>query len=68
MDSSIEPLWDRHEVAKALNVSVEALDDWRKTGAVKLPYVPLGPRLIRYRRADVQAFIDAGLQPAPVST
>lgn len=68
MDQSIEELLDDHDVAKVLKVSAGTIADWRRTGAVKLPYVPLGPRLIRYRRSDVQAFIDAGLQPAPVST
>ena len=63
MDQSIEPLLDDVQVASTLKVSVETLAAWRHTGRVQLPYVRIGGRLVRYRKSDVIAFIEAGHQP-----
>lgn len=63
MDQPIEKLLDDRDLADVLKVSLETPADWRKSG-VGPAYVRVGPRLIRYKRSDVQAFIDAGHQPA----
>jgi excisionase family DNA binding protein len=49
------------EVAEYLGVSVETLNVWRCTKRYNLPYVKAG-RLVRYRRADVEAFVASRLQ------
>ena len=60
----LEPLLDDTQVAKILGgISVETLAAWRHTGRIKLPFIKVGGRLVRYRQRDVQAFIDAGQQP-----
>lgn len=64
MDQSIEPLLSDEQVASTLKVSVETLAAWRHTGRVQLPYVRIGGRIVRYKKSDVLAFIDAGHQPA----
>lgn len=64
MDQSIEPLLDDEQVASTLKISVETLATWRHTGRVILPYIRIGGRLVRYKRSDVQAFINAGHQSA----
>lgn len=64
MDTSIEKLLDDRDLADVLKVSPETPADWRKSG-IGPAYVRVGPRLIRYKLSEVQAFIDAGHQPAP---
>lgn len=44
--------------AAELNVAPGTLSVWRSTGRYKLPFVKVG-RLVRYRRADLQAWLDA---------
>lgn len=64
-DPPIDPLLDDAQVSSILGgVSVETLAAWRHTGRVKLPFVKVGGRLVRYRQSDVQAFIEAGRQVA----
>lgn len=67
MDQSIEPLLDDAQVAAVLGVSPETLAAWRSTKRVTLPYIKVGGRLVRYRRSDVIALIEAGLQPQPAT-
>ncbi len=64
MDQSIEPLMDEEQVAKTLSVSPETLAAWRHTGRVQLPWVRIGGRLVRYKKSDVLAFIEAGQKTA----
>ncbi|MGN6529327.1 MAG: helix-turn-helix domain-containing protein [Burkholderiaceae bacterium] len=45
-------------VAQWLGVPEGTLASWRSTGRVELPFLKLGG-LIRYRRADVEAFLAA---------
>jgi len=45
------------QAADLLQVRPQTLSNWRCTGRVKLPYVRLGNKLIRYRRDQVDAFI-----------
>ena len=49
------------EVAEYLGISVETLNVWRCTKRYDLPYVKAG-RLVRYRIADVEAFIASRVQ------
>ncbi|RYF72804.1 MAG: DNA-binding protein [Comamonadaceae bacterium] len=63
MDQSIEKLLDDRDVAEMLKVSIDTLAEWRKSDTVQLPFVRLGPRLVRFKRSDVLAFIEAGRQP-----
>lgn len=49
------------EVSAYLGVSVETLNVWRCTKRYNLPHVKVG-HLVRYRRADVEAFVEANLQ------
>lgn len=44
------------EVAELLGVQVQTLTAWRCRGAQELPYVKAG-RLVRYREADVERFV-----------
>jgi excisionase family DNA binding protein len=46
--------------AALLNVPSGTLAQWRSSGRVPLPYLKLGG-LIRYRRADLEAFVAANL-------
>ena len=47
--------------ANLLGVPSGTLAQWRSSGRVPLPYLKLGG-LIRYRRADVEAFVAASLR------
>lgn len=50
-------------VAAEIGISVETLATWRSTGRVKLPFVRIGGRVVRYKPADVAALVQAGYQP-----
>lgn len=52
-------LLDEREVAKALRIALNTLRNWRWRGGGPR-FVKLGKRAVRYRRADVDAFIEAG--------
>lgn len=49
-------LLEASEVAEVLGITEGTLAVWRVTGRYNLPYVKSG-RLVRYRQADVDAFI-----------
>jgi len=57
-----DPLLDVREAAKQLRVTKACLDAWRCRG--KGPAVVRMGRLIRYRRSDLLAFVEANLTPA----
>ena len=52
------------EVAEALRVTPTTLSIWRRTAPNDLKFVRLGGRAIRYRRIDVEAFIEGRLSRA----
>ena len=52
-------LTDR-EVSALLGISTVTLCNWRSTGKGGLRYRKIGDRVVRYLRADVEAFIEAG--------
>ena len=49
------------ETGGLLGVSVETLATWRSTGRYPLKYVKVG-KLVRYRQADVEEFINSRIQ------
>lgn len=53
-------LLTEREVADRLNIAVKTVQNWRWKGEGPRA-VKLGKRAVRYRRADVEAFIEAGL-------
>lgn len=63
MNSSVENLSGllrERAAAEFLNVTIRCLQSWRMTG--KGPrVVRLGGRMVRYRMADLEEFIDAGV-------
>jgi hypothetical protein len=52
----IEPLPDKHDVARRCDVSVRTIDRW--VVQRKIPFLLLGPRIIRFRWADVERAIN----------
>jgi predicted site-specific integrase-resolvase len=62
MDAGLAPLLSSADVAEWLDVSERTLEFWRYVG--KGPaYVKVGKR-VRYRPADVEAFLEANRQDA----
>lgn len=54
-------LVDEREAALILGVSVQTLRNWRTLGPGNGPsWKKLGKRLVRYRRADLEAFVADG--------
>lgn len=53
-------LLTQSEAALFLGLKPNTLAVWRCTNRVKLPYVKLGSKVIRYRRADLIDFISSG--------
>ena len=61
MTAVIEPLLTSAEVAAILRKKTRTVDAWREPGStVALPFVRIAGQP-RYRRSDVQNFIDASL-------
>ena len=61
-----EELWTETEVAGLLKVALPTLRNWRCKG-IGPAFLKVGQRCVRYRVADVHAFIEAGehaAQPA----
>lgn len=50
-------LLDSAEISQIINVAEGTLAVWRSTGRYALPYIKVG-RLVRYRRADIEAWLD----------
>ena len=51
----VEPLPDKHAVARRLKCSVRTVD--RMVATRKLPFILLGERMVRFRWADVERAI-----------
>jgi len=56
-DSNSSSLLTPEQVAEYLNISTRTLANWRCTGLNNLPYTKIG-RCIRYKEADLNAYID----------
>lgn len=52
-------LLDENAAAAALDVAVQTLRNWRWRGEGPR-FVKVGTRLVRYRRGDLAAFVEAG--------
>lgn len=50
-------LLDEQKAAHLLQVSPGTLSVWRSTGRYNLPYLKIGAK-VRYRRSDLQAWLD----------
>lgn len=61
--STEDALLTPRDVARKLAISEETLTTWRCTRRQHIPYVKVG-HLVRYRPADVSAFIESRLQAA----
>lgn len=47
------------ETARLLGVSVATLSQWRSRYTGKLPFVKYSNRIVRYKRSDVEQFIES---------
>ena len=56
-------LLTRNEAADYLGISKQTLAIWNCTGRYNIPYVKIG-RLVKYRKADLDAFINRNLKGA----
>ncbi len=54
---SVESLWDVHQAADFLGCGVNSLYIMCRRGEV--PHVRLGKRSLRFRRSDLEAWLDA---------
>lgn len=55
------------EAAALLGIGVRTLELWRQTGDGPT-FVKLGPKLIRYREADLAAFVEAAARTNTLPT
>ena len=63
-ETNLKRLLTPQEAADILGVDPETLNVWRATNRYPLPYVKAG-RLVRYRSADLEAFIEGRLRGVP---
>lgn len=56
-----ETLLTTEQVAELTGISRSSFEGWRHRKDGGPPYRKLGPQLIRYRWADLRAWIDGGL-------
>lgn len=59
-------LLNEKEVAATLGIATGTARNWRSK-RIGPPYVKLGKRAVRYRRADVDAFIASGMAQMEVA-
>lgn len=52
-----DPLFSDDQAADYLSVKKHTLAVWRTTGRYNLPFVKIG-RSVRYRKSDLDAFVD----------
>lgn len=60
MDQLAKNLFDTGEAAEYLNVKIDTLEAWRCRGCGPR-YLKMG-RLVRYRKVDLDAFVESGLR------
>ena len=59
-----DPLWTPQQAAEHLNFSPRTLEHRRRTGSGP-PWVALSCKCIRYRPADIHAWVEKHLQNMP---
>ena len=57
-------LLDTKQAAAYLNISPATLHTWRTTKRTIIPYIKLGGKHVRYRLADLDAYIAANVVAA----
>lgn len=66
--SKLNPdLFNNEEAAEFIGVKPQTLAVWRMSGKYSLPYTKVG-KLIRYRRKDLEAWLESRSVLAPVSS
>lgn len=65
MRDEIEPLMNREQAAKYLGVSVGTLAVWDCTKRYDLRPLKVGRHLVRYRRADLDRFLETWKPTCP---
>lgn len=66
VSKSVYDLLSESQAADLLSISPGTLSVWRSTGRYALPYVKIGAR-VRYRRSDLQSWIDSRLHATGAS-
>ena len=61
-------LLSQEETAELLGLDERTLEKWRLTGRYGLPFVKIGARVVRYKLADVEAFIEKNLVKPEMAT
>ena len=56
--AAVRDLLSESQAAELLQVSPGTLSVWRSTGRYALPFVKIGAR-VRYRRSDLQSWLDS---------
>lgn len=56
--NSSRDLLDEQQAAITIDVTPGTLSVWRSTGRYKLPFIKVG-RKVRYRRADLEAWLES---------
>ena len=59
---NVSPLLSRREAAQFLGIRESTLAVWHATDRYPLPVIKVG-RLVRYRRDDLEGFLDARTTP-----
>lgn len=54
----LEKLVTTDETAALIGVEVRTIEDWRRRGRYSLPFIRIGPNIVRYRPADVAKFME----------
>lgn len=62
-DNKNDQLLDRKKAAQLLGVSAGTLAVWDCTKRYDLKPIRIGTRAVRYRRSDLEAFINRSTQP-----
>lgn len=63
-DTSSEPLLKTAEVAPSLGLTAKALEGRRKRG-VSPPFVMIGPKSVRWRRSEIDAWLAKCARQSP---
>ncbi len=58
---AIAKLFTPNEAAEKLGVSVQTLANWRSSKSVRIPYLKVGGRLVKYAEPDLDAYLERQL-------
>ena len=59
MQDEQDELLSTEQMAKLIGVAPNTLEVWRCTKRVNLPYIKIGPRIVRYRKSVGLQFLEA---------